>query len=83
MELRYFRDVDKREVAFILIEDGRPLQFIECKSTGRQPAPGLRYLKKRFPAVRCTQISLRGDADLLTRDDIRLCPAHIFLDEFV
>ena len=30
-ELRYFRDVDKREVDFVLMNGKNPLHFIECK----------------------------------------------------
>jgi hypothetical protein len=31
VELRYFRDVDGREVDFVLVERGRPLRLVECK----------------------------------------------------
>lgn len=82
MELRYFRDVDKREVDFVLLRDGQPIHFIECKKTGREINPALRYLKRRFPDVQATQISLDKDLDLITKDDIRLCSAHKFLADF-
>ena len=81
-ELRYFRDVDRREVDFVLIKDGRPLHFIECKMKSREASPSLRYLKQRFPDVPATQISMNTGHDLMTKDKIRLCPAHIFLGEF-
>ena len=82
MELRYFRDVDRREVDFVLLKDGFPLHFIECKKAGREINSALRYLKLRFPDVQATQISLEKDQDLVTKDDIRLCSAHKFLGEF-
>ena len=83
MNLRYFRDVDKREVDFVLLEDDRPVHFIESKIGGKQPSQSLRYLKIRFPDVPCVQVVLEEDADLMTKDGIRLCPAHRFLDGLV
>jgi predicted AAA+ superfamily ATPase len=82
MELRYFRDVDKREVDFVLLRDSQPIHFIECKKTRREINPALRYLKRRFPDVQATQISLDKDLDLITKDNIRLCSAHKFLADF-
>ena len=82
MELRYFRDVDRREVDFVLMRDGRPIHFIESKIKAREVSRPLRYLKERFPDVPAAQISLSGDQDLMTREGIRLCPAHVFLAEF-
>ena len=83
MELRYFRDVDRREVDFIIVEEDRPLQFIECKTSGRQVSPSLLYLKKRFPEVTCAQVLLEEDTDLVTKEGVRLCSANRFLIDFV
>lgn len=33
VELRYFRDAERREVDFVIMEDNKPLQFIECKTS--------------------------------------------------
>lgn len=82
MELRYFRDVDRREVDFVLMQEKKPIHFIECKKKGREINPALRYLKKRFPEVQATQISLEKDLDVMTKENIRLCPAHTFLKDF-
>jgi predicted AAA+ superfamily ATPase len=82
MELRYFRDVDKREVDFVLLKEGQPEHFIECKKSGKEINPALRYLKIRFPDLQATQISLDKDLDLVTKDDIRVCSAHKFLSGF-
>lgn len=83
MELRYFRDVDRREVDFVIMENGEPLHFIECKISGRKISPSLRYLKARFPSVLATQVSLERDVNLMTRDGMRICSANHFLNEFV
>lgn len=64
LELRYFRDVDSREVDFVLLEKGKPILFLECKSSGKQISKtltGLRYLKTRFPQVRA--LALAPDYD--------------------
>jgi predicted AAA+ superfamily ATPase len=82
-ELRYFRDVDKREVDFVLIEDENPVHFIECKLSGKSLSPSLRYLKVRFPSVKATQISLEKNVDLMTKQGIRICSAHKFLANLV
>jgi len=82
-ELRYFRDVDKREVDFVLMDGKNPLHFIECKTSSRDVSQSLRYLKIRFPDVKATQIVMDKNIDLVTKDDIRLCAAHLFLKDLV
>lgn len=82
MELRYFRDVDKREVDFVILKDGAPVHFIECKLSSKDVSPALRYLKQRFPSVKACQIYFENGRDLITKDDIRICPAHDFLRDF-
>ena len=83
VELRYFRDIDKREVDFVLLEELKPIHFIECKLSEMRPSNGLKYLKKRFPQVAATQLVLDSDDDLITKEGIRICAAHHFLDSFV
>lgn len=83
MELRYFRDVDRREVDFVILEDGKPIQFIECKTSSRGPGRPLAYLKKRFPETEALQIDLSGKDDVLDKDNIRLLPATKFLEQLV
>ncbi|MBU4496286.1 MAG: ATP-binding protein [Acidobacteria bacterium] len=82
MELRYFRDVDRREVDFVLVKDGKLLYFVECKLKAKEAGRALRYLKERFPDVPAAQISMEGRQDVMTKEGIRLCPAHVFLAEF-
>jgi hypothetical protein len=82
-ELRYFRDVDKREVDFVLMDGKNPLHFIECKTSSREISQALRYLKIRFPDVKATQVVMDKNIDLVTKDDIRLCAAQLFLKDLV
>lgn len=83
IELRYFRDVDRREVDFVIVEDGKPVHFVECKTSGKSLSPSLRYLKVRFPSVTATQVSLEKDIDVVTKEGIRICPANNFLSAFI
>ncbi|MCK5809314.1 ATP-binding protein [bacterium] len=82
-ELRYFRDVDKREVDFIIMENGKPISFIECKWNDGDISKSLRYLKTRFPDCDAFQISAIGNKDYLSKDGIRVMPATKFLGDFI
>ena len=83
LELRYFRDVDKREVDFVLVENRKTVHFIECKLSDEKVALSLKYLKKRFPQVAATQILFKKDCDFITREGIRVCSAHRFLKDYI
>jgi len=78
-ELRYFRDVDRREVDFILVEQRKPVLFLECKLKHKKINPALKYLKQKFPDVETIQIALQGDEDYINKDGIHVCPAETFL----
>ena len=79
LDLRYFRDVDGREVDFVLTERGAPTHLIEVKWSDRPPDRALRYLSKRFPGAAAHQLSAAGTDDYLTPDGIRVQPALQFL----
>ncbi len=75
MELRYFRDIEGREVDFVVTQDGKATLFVECKSADRDVSPALRYAKARFPEVDAWQVSATGTRDYLSREGIRVAPA--------
>jgi predicted AAA+ superfamily ATPase len=79
LELRYFRDVQGREVDFVIVENRRPIRFIECKWADENVHPALRYARERFPEADFWQISAVGTKDFRTADGIRVCPAASFL----
>lgn len=83
LDLRYFRDVDGREVDFVVLEDRRPVRFVECKWSDGPADRGLRYLVARFPGVEAWQIAAAGSKDARTKEGIRLCPAGRFLAALV
>lgn len=82
-ELRYFRDVDGREVDFIVTQKKRPVWAIECKLGDAEIHRGLRYFKERFPSCEAWQISAKGQKDYLSGEDIRVCPALKFLQRLI
>ncbi len=82
-ELRYFRDVDRREVDFVVTEDGAPTLLIECKLADRDVDRGLRYLNRRFPEAQAIQVALDGRRDFVTPEGIRAMPAIDFLRTLV
>ena len=82
-ELRYFRDIDNREVDFVVLEDHKPLYFIEAKLQDTSITKGLKYLKQRFPEAKAYQIAANGTKDYISADGIRACPAITFLRTLV
>jgi predicted AAA+ superfamily ATPase len=82
-ELLYFRDIDKREVDFVVVRNRKPIHLIECKLSDRSISLSLKYLKKRFPNVTATQVMRESDMDWVTKEGIRVCSAHHFLKDFV
>ena len=83
MELRYFRDVDRREVDFVILEEGKPVRFIECKKSRRHNNRALKYLKERFPRAEALQIDMSSRDDILDKHNLRTMPATKFLTKLV
>ena len=83
LELRYFRDTDRREVDFVIVEGRTPRLFVECKWRDTEVDRGLRYLNARFPTCPAWQISAVGTKDYVTADGIRVAPAMRLLPTLV
>lgn len=83
IELRYFRDIDGREVDFVVTEDGQPLSFIECKWSDAPVSKGLKYVKTRFPKAKAFQIHIEGVKDYVTPEGIRVTNAIAFLGDYI
>jgi uncharacterized protein len=83
LALSYFRDVDGREVDFVILEDRKPIRFIECKSGGRGVPRGLRYLKERFPAIEAYSLTVRPGVDRISTDGLRTKSLIPFLADLV
>ena len=83
VELRYFRDRDKREVDFVIIEDQKPIQAIECKIKPKEVSPSLKYFKKKFPQTECIQVHLETKEKYISKEDIKILPWNIFLQKYL
>src|SRR6266853_1225076 len=83
VDLRYFRDIDRREVDFVITERGRPMRLIECKWSDAEIDNGLRYLHAKFPNAEVWQFSATGRKDYQTQDGIRVAPASQLLSTLV
>ena len=79
LDLRYFRDVDGREVDFVVTERTVPVLLVEAKWSDTEVDRNLRYLKRRFPDAEAWQLSATGSKDVRTPEGIRLAPAPMLL----
>ena len=83
LELQYFRDVDGREVDFVVAERRKPVLFLECKWKDADVTKGLNYLKTRFPDCEAIQIHAKGTKDYETSRGVKVTPAVDFLSTLV
>lgn len=83
VELRYFRDVDLREVDFVVTEDKQPIHFIECKKGQKSSNRALRYLKQRFPQTKATNIFFEKGSAYKDKYEIIHQPATDFLASLI
>jgi hypothetical protein len=83
LELRYFRDVDGREVDFVVTDRRKPVLFVESKWSDTAVDGSLRYLKTRFPSADAWQVSAAGKKDYITPEGIRVSPAIRLLSTLV
>ncbi len=83
MELRYFRDTDKREVDFCITKNFKAQMFVECKWGDSSTSAHLHYLQKKFPEAKYYQISAVGKKLFVNKQGIIHMPAVNFLQKFV
>lgn len=83
MDLCYFRDIDKREVDFIVTENRKPIMAIEVKLAATSIAPALKYFKGKFPAVRAIQVHCDGECEYVGKDGIEVMSGVRFLADLV
>ncbi len=83
LELRYFRDVDGREVDFLVTDRRKPVLMVECKLGDVTVDSSLRYLKAKFPGCAAWQIHAEGTQDYQTPEGIRVAPAVALLETLV
>ncbi|MBI2601800.1 MAG: ATP-binding protein [Deltaproteobacteria bacterium] len=80
MELRFLRDVEKREVDFVVLKNSKPLFAVECKTGERVVSPHLRYFSERTTIPLFFQVHL-GKKDFAPDAKIRVLPFPRFCQE--
>ncbi len=81
-ELSYLRDVDKREVDFLVTVDRKPWFAVEAKLSDENPSPALSYFGTRLKIPQLLQVVLHGKRDFIQKD-IRVLPALKFLSALI
>ena len=80
-ELRYIRDLQKREVDFVVIRDGEPWFLVEAKHGDTRLSKNLAYFQQQTAAQHAFQVSMQADyvdADCFARHDPTIVPARTF-----
>lgn len=76
MELRFIRDVDLREIDFVVLKNKKPLFAVECKSGEKHISKSLYYYRERTNIPKFYQIHL-GQRDF-SDGGIRVLPFEKF-----
>ncbi len=82
-ELRFFRDIEGREVDFVQLRGRKPWRFVECKAAETAISPALLYLRRKFPGIDAIQTVAMPGIDRLGREGVRLVSADRLLDELM
>lgn len=77
-ELYYLRNVDNKEVDFLVTVDRKPWFAVETKLSDTTPAPNLFYFRDRLKIPYVYQVIHKQGIDIL-RDDVRIISAEKFL----
>lgn len=80
MELRFLRDIEKREIDFVVLKNKSPLFGVECKTGERSLSSHLRYFQERTNIPRFYQVHM-GSKDFVAGDRIRVLPFTTFCKE--
>jgi len=80
--LHYLRNVDKKEVDFLITVDAKPWFAVEVKLSETQPSKNLKYFKERLHIPFIYQVVKQSDIDII-RDDIRIISADKFLSGLI
>lgn len=74
MELKYLRNIDQREVDFVVIKDKKPLFAVECKTGDVGLSPHIQYFSERVKEIPYWYQVHQGTKDQLLKPNVRLLP---------
>jgi predicted AAA+ superfamily ATPase len=80
MELRYLRDVDGREIDFVVLKNRKPMFAVECKTGEKSLSPHISYFKDRTSIPAFYQVHL-GQKDFGIPSSGRVLPFAKFCKE--
>jgi hypothetical protein len=81
-DLHFLRDVDGREVDFLVSLDGAPWMAIEVKASGSSVSKHLHYFRSRLSVPYCYQVVGEKKIDIMT-DGIRVTSAENLLGALI
>lgn len=81
MELRYLRDIDRREVDFVVLQKGKPMFAVDCQLSDTSINRAIPYVAQRsgIPQFYCVHLGAK-DYEHATLP-LRVCPFHTFVHE--
>ncbi|MFY7993660.1 MAG: ATP-binding protein [Bacteriovoracaceae bacterium] len=85
MQLCYIKDVEGREIDFVVIKDKKPLFAVECKTGEKSLQRSLKYFKDIYKIPKAYQVHL-GEKDFGDESkEGRVLPFHLFckLEELI
>ena len=85
-ELRYVRDLQKREVDFLVVRDDEPWFLVEVKVGKERLSPNLAYMQQQTKAKHAFQVVVESDfveADCFERTKPVMVPARTFLSQLL
>jgi predicted AAA+ superfamily ATPase len=78
--LYYLRDLEKREVDFLVLWEDRPWLLVECTINNDRSMTSLKYYKQKLDVSQSFLVTLEGKAEFEDhRTGIRVIPAERFL----
>ena len=83
IDLAYFRDIDSREVDFIITENKQPICAIECKLRYREVSRNLKYFKSKFPETDAIQVHQFDLQDFVSKEGIRVVSWKSLLNDYL
>ena len=79
MDLRFLRDTDRREVDFVVLEEGKPQFAVECKAGEKNINPSIYYFIERTKIPKFYQVH-EGNRDF-EKKGVRVLPVQAFCKE--
>lgn len=81
MELRFLRDTDKREIDFVVLQEGQPAFAVECKSGDQSATAAAGYFRERTAIPLFYQVHLQDRDFGSEKAGVRVLPFARFCKE--